>query len=94
MSNVFKYGIIQYAGAKPGDAVRFVDGPKAGHPGAITRPRTNTEVNAVLETVKGSQGFCRIKTQLKSAQAGAEAGTASGISIKLPVVAGGSLKIG
>jgi hypothetical protein len=46
MTAVFKYGVIQYAGAKPGDFVRFVPGSRAGLPGAITRPRVPTEVIA------------------------------------------------
>lgn len=93
MTDVFKYGVIQYTGAQPGDFVRFVPGPSVGHPGAITQPRTRTEVNAVLESVKGTMGYCKLKPQLQSAHASAEGGAASGIRVDLPVSAGGSLRI-
>lgn len=93
MTDVFKYGVVQYEGAKPGDFVRFVPGPQVGKPGAITKPRVRTEINAVLESVKGTAGYCKLKPQLQSLSAGAEGGVASGIRINLPVTAGGRLRI-
>lgn len=93
MPDVFKYGTIQYTGAKPGDFVRFVPGSRLGKPGAIMRPRSKTEINAILESVKGTVGYCKLKPQLQSAQAGVEGGGASGIVIDMPVTARGRLRI-
>lgn len=93
MTEIFKYGVIQYTGAQPGDFVRFVPGPRVGQPGAITQPRVSTEINAVLESVKGTLGYCKLKPQLQASRAGAEGGAASGILVDLPVSAGGRLRI-
>ena len=92
MAEVFKYGEIRYEGALPGDLVRFVPGP-VGRPGAVMKPRNQNEVNAVLQSIRKGVGFIKLRPQLQAAQAGAESGGASGISINLPVTAGGTLRI-
>lgn len=94
MTAIHKYGVISYEGASPGDSVRYVPSPQPGKPGAILKPRSRTEINAILEKVQGTRGFIRLKPQLQSAQAGAEAGGASGIRVDLPVSARGRMKIG
>jgi len=93
MTDVFMYGVLQYTGAQPGDFVRFIPGPRAGKPGAISRPRVPTEINATLESVKGSVGYCKLKPQLRSSRAAADVGSASGIVVDLSITAGGGLKI-
>jgi hypothetical protein len=89
----FKYGVVQYNGAKAGDPVRFVDAPGPGKTGAILAPRAQHEINAILIRVEGSLGYAEIKPRLPSASAVAESGSAGGVRIGLPVTVGGSLKI-
>ncbi len=93
MRKVFKYGVIGFSGAKPGDAVRFVEAPMAGKPGAILAPRSTYEVNAVLIKVEGTLGFVEVKPQQQSVSASGEAASAGGVNIRLPITVGGSLKI-
>lgn len=92
MSGLFRYGVIKYEGARPGDVVRFIPGPRVGQPGEISRARSPHEKNAVLRSVKGEVGYCQLKPQLQSSRASAEGGSASGIQVNLPVTAGGSLR--
>jgi len=90
---VFKYGTLNFDGAKVGDSVRFVNNPSPGQPGAILLPRGRHEINAVLQQVQGTMGYVEVKPQLASPQAVAESGSAAGIRVELPVSVRGSLRI-
>lgn len=92
MRQTFKYGTLRFQGAKVGDTVRFVEGP-LGQPGAIMQPRSPYEINGVLLKVTGDLGYVEVKTHTTQASAAGESGSAGGIRIQLPVIAGGSLKI-
>jgi hypothetical protein len=91
MRKLFKYGTIR-DNAKPGDPVRFVEGP-SGQTGAIMTPRGPHEINAVLIHATGKVGYVELKQQLTTPAATGEVGSAGGVRINLPVTAGGSLKI-
>lgn len=92
MAELFKYGTVRYEGAAAGDLVRFVPGP-VGKPGAVMRPSSPREANAVLQSIKNGVGLIKLRPQLQQVQAGAESGGAAGIRVSLPVAAGGRLRI-
>lgn len=92
MRKLFKYGTVQFEGAKAGDPVRFVDGPRPGKTGVILAPKAPHEINAMLIKVEGLLGYVEIKQRTVTTAVG-ESASASGIRINLPVSVGGSLKI-
>ena len=87
----FKYGDIRFDGAKAGDRVRFVDSPIATR-GAILFPRNPNEENALLVRVEGTRGYVELRPRKVSAVT-AESGSASAVTVALPITVGGSLKI-
>ena len=93
MANAHKYGLVKYEGAMPGDAVRYAPGALKGQ-GVVLKPRSRTEVNGVLQSVKNGVGFVRLLPQLQTTAVGVAGGSASGIKVNLPVAAGGKLRIG
>jgi hypothetical protein len=83
-----------FDGARPGDVVRFVPGPQVGQPGAVMQPRGDHEKNAVIQSIKGDVCVVRLLGQVGTkVRAGADAGSASGIVVGLPVTARGTLKV-
>lgn len=90
-----RYGRLTYDGASPGDVVRFVPGSQVGQTGAICQARTVYERNALLKTVQGDMGLVEIiSSGTLSSGAQSDVGSASGISLSIPIKAGGKVTFG
>lgn len=88
----FKYGVVAFSGAKVGDHVRWMANPTPGQPGVVLQVQDRSTANGILRGLEGTRGYVEV-TDRPTTQVVAEGGSASGISIPLPVIARGSLRV-